>query len=678
MYSTQYPNNSRTVSGNVSLYDDDVVLLCDNFTAPVTINLQQIPYEHWSTTWKLYIVDKTNRAGTNNITIEAGLGQTINGASSITINFNGGVAIVWISSNTTYSALINSSANLSAGYTRIQDEGTNLPLRNILNFIGDNVVVTDDPTNSRTNVTISGLGIVYLTNVEMLALQTAGTVVPGQFYMITDGGNSDGGVLVQGTTTKSSTVNGAGIFLNADYQGVGRYTSVPTYNVFKGIWSPNALSVAVGDIVVYNNLNYLNLTGLWGDPPNADTTNWIVLTKSVTKGYIIEIDVVRYDVENNIIKYRADKRGNEVDYYVASVGISTEVFQWGRALVTGNKVLSGSYMNCLNSSATFTNNSLFGASIQDNTSTTSPGVFIGNVLMPSAYIQVAENQGQLNRNRLIGNETYIAIPTIGASCRVDENELVDASSISTTLLDGLSYITLNKLDASSSISISVKVDTSSYISKCILSAGSQIAIDEISASAYIAFCTLINSSIISSLGSSRYLQGGYFDRCYMLDAQYYFENITGSLTKCEIQHTTISIQNLSVPYENYSYRIGFSNWPYEISCAAMGTSFVIPAGKHYVGVFTLINCSGKSFSNISGAGIQTNHPFTLKPREAFAYESFNITPIAVAVSAVGDIIANAYTSGSAVYTPRNTGSDYAVLFTAYPECYGLIEKNVWY
>lgn len=38
----------------------------------------------------------------------------------------------------------------------IEDEGTALPQRPILNFIGENVTATDDETNNRTNVTITG------------------------------------------------------------------------------------------------------------------------------------------------------------------------------------------------------------------------------------------------------------------------------------------------------------------------------------------------------------------------------------------------------------------------------------------------------------------------------------------------------------------------------------------
>ena len=48
------------------------------------------------------------------------------------------------------------SALLSFGIT-IQDEGSNLPQRDIINFTGVGVTATDDPGNSRTNVNIPGI-----------------------------------------------------------------------------------------------------------------------------------------------------------------------------------------------------------------------------------------------------------------------------------------------------------------------------------------------------------------------------------------------------------------------------------------------------------------------------------------------------------------------------------------
>ena len=102
MYSTIYENPSRIVTGTPVLNNDDVVLYCNTSTGPVTINLLNIPNDSWLTTWKLYVVDYSNNASTNNITINAGSGQTINATTSVTINVNGGSAIVRISGNSKF------------------------------------------------------------------------------------------------------------------------------------------------------------------------------------------------------------------------------------------------------------------------------------------------------------------------------------------------------------------------------------------------------------------------------------------------------------------------------------------------------------------------------------------------------------------------------------------------
>ena len=42
---TKYPTNIRVVTGNPTIYNDDVVLLCDTSLGAVTINLLDIPNE---------------------------------------------------------------------------------------------------------------------------------------------------------------------------------------------------------------------------------------------------------------------------------------------------------------------------------------------------------------------------------------------------------------------------------------------------------------------------------------------------------------------------------------------------------------------------------------------------------------------------------------------------------
>jgi hypothetical protein len=101
---TPYQNPTRIVTGSVAVDNDDLALYCDTSTGAVNIGLLSIPANAWNTLYKLYIVDISNNAATNNIIITPAAGQTINGASSITINANGGAALLQIGSNIGYFA----------------------------------------------------------------------------------------------------------------------------------------------------------------------------------------------------------------------------------------------------------------------------------------------------------------------------------------------------------------------------------------------------------------------------------------------------------------------------------------------------------------------------------------------------------------------------------------------
>jgi hypothetical protein len=119
LFSTKYPNNQSVVSGTYTVFKDDVTILCDTSTAPVTINLLQIPSNggytkqgNWSTQYKLYVVDFNDNSATNNITIVAPTGFKINGQPSIILNSNGGSVIVRIASNLDYIAFSSASGNI--------------------------------------------------------------------------------------------------------------------------------------------------------------------------------------------------------------------------------------------------------------------------------------------------------------------------------------------------------------------------------------------------------------------------------------------------------------------------------------------------------------------------------------------------------------------------------------
>ena len=112
LFSTKYPNNSRTISGTSNVINkDDTILLCNTSSGAVAVTIDEIPSGYWDTNYKLYVSDYSNNAGTNNITINAPSGFTINNASSLVIATNGGSVLIQIASNTAYVGNLNYCCN---------------------------------------------------------------------------------------------------------------------------------------------------------------------------------------------------------------------------------------------------------------------------------------------------------------------------------------------------------------------------------------------------------------------------------------------------------------------------------------------------------------------------------------------------------------------------------------
>jgi hypothetical protein len=354
LFEQPYATNIRTITGATNLVtQDDYVLLCDTSSAPVGVQLASIPTNFWSTQYKLFVVDSGNNASSNSITITAPIGFTINGQPSASIIVNGAGYMITISSNTNYAGLYS---GVISGTTSI--------------------------------------GLINITNANLIALVNAGTVSAGQFYFVTNVSNVDSasgeGVAVQGIKVNGvTTVEGSGTFWNADYQGVGDYSGVPSYANNVGIWSTNPpASFVVGSVAIYNNLNYLNISGLWGSAPSGDVANWQLLGKAKTNGYILEQDNVKYDLLNNIVVYRADKRNNEVDSYTSGGDNSLLLFQWGRNVVKNNKVKSNSLMKTTNSWCSFDGNILDNGTLTDTTiyNVAGAGSYVGNLIDSGASV----------------------------------------------------------------------------------------------------------------------------------------------------------------------------------------------------------------------------------------------------------------------------------------------------
>ena len=624
LFEQKYPNNIRTISGNVLIKQDDVVLLCDTSLGAVNITLLGIPANYWSTQYKLYIVDKNNNASVNNITINAGATtdpntglpvlQKLNGLSSCVINTNGGSMLIRIQSNTEFIGVYSGGGVSSSGfYQTVQDEGVNLPSRLKLNFIGTGVSAVDDLVNNRTNVTISGAGVTSLTNAQYLALQTAGTVVQGQTYLITDALYTDGGVLVQGVLNNAPpSVNGVGIHLNADYQGTGDYSGVTGFGAWKNIWCLPAIPVVAGDVVVWNNLHYKNLTGSWGTAPDGDAVNWQVLPKSVTNGYKLECDFVKYNVNLNSIIYRADKRLNEVDLYSDGSGVNLLLFQWGRNVVVRNKLRSSSQMVCTNSYCQFINNTLDSGRLYDQTNRQESGTISLNYISQDAEINLFQTKGTVTQNTVSGFKSRI-------------------------FADGVNKIIM--------VGHTVQNNT--------ITGGSQIKFDTIS-------CDVLNNTFIDSSGIDAVLYTTSVSSNYMVNYGKVICSVAlDNFIQNQVSNTSINVPSL-VGNSNSNFELGQSTFLFSLDFTDPaiwngGTqTLTIPLDRKYCGIFYLKNVgAGLTISKI--INMPNTHKSTFYVDNASTSITFQHT--LVAGTTAGDLCCDAPASANLI-TYRANGTDF--------------------
>lgn len=390
MFSTKYPNNIRTVSGVVILRNDDVTLECDTTLGPVVINLSAIPANYWNTLWKLYVVDKSGNAGANNITINAGVGQTINGAASFVLSTNNESAVLSVVDNSKYVVF----SSLTVG-----------------------------PSIS---------GFISLTNAQLIALITAKTVVQGQKYLVTDAGLSDLGVVVEGIKNDTVTDYGTGLFFNADYQKVGTYTTVaPPFVAALGLWSAVAQVVVPGNCVVWNNNHYVNLTGNWGTAPDTDIVNWLLLARIQTNGYIPVADFVIYNVAGNLVVRREDNVLNKVDYHKKGTDISLTLFQWGKNNVNANSVFAGSIMYCTNSFSKFIGNVLIDSELRDSSDGAKIGTIQNNIIQCNGLLDLGNTYGVVQDNFISDGDITVSAGTrlIDSDTQLRDNHVESGGKI---------------------------------------------------------------------------------------------------------------------------------------------------------------------------------------------------------------------------------------------------------
>ena len=620
LFEQKYPNNIRTIIGLLNVpFQDDVVLQCDTTLGAVGIQLQPIPANYWSTQYKLYVNDKSNNASLNNITITAPVGCKINGASSVVISANGGSYLVRVSSNTDYIGQYSSGTG-GSGYNLIQDETIPLTPRTTINFTGAGVTAIDDAINNRTNVIVTGGaggGLISLTNAQMLTLISTNAVIPAQFYLITDAELTDGGLVVQGIETNNlTTLQGSGLFLDADYQNIGNYSGVTGFAGWKNIWTyTSPPPIVIGDVVIWNNLHFKNLTGVYYDginSPESDPINWQVLPKTLTNGYIRAVDFVKYSVVGNKLRYRADVRLNEVDRFVDNKAQdSIKLFQWGRNKAQKNKLVGESMMVCTNSYATFGGNILHDSYILDKTGTLDAGEIYQNRLSSYSTLDLGRTGGSVWQNELSGNSQM--------SCGNSE------------ILCSLSY---NILSGASRLQVASMTEQSIIVTNTLIGEG------------YVDITTVIR-------GGAKF-QRNYFSNRGNLTANTIFSvNIMG----CEVSDV---YANIGSPTDNKierKVRKGYSNWETLLEFTNPliwnGTDLTIDPIYNYIGVFILNNANPLT-PVVKIVQMPTNHPCRFTPSDT---QQCGFQHTLVGVSVADNLLCDAPASLN-VITGRLNGADF--------------------
>lgn len=412
---TKYPNNVRTITGLVNaVLQDDVSLLCDTSGGEVKIQLPELIAGRWSVQWRLYVIDIADNASANKITIEAPASYKVNNQPTLEINTDGEGCVVRILDDTNFITTYNTSANAATGF-------------------------------------------IALTVLELQALITAGTVQEGVYYRVTDANLSDLGIIVQGTSSTTVSLEGKGLFLNADYQNLGGN------NV--GVWNATMPPVTAGvSVCIWDGLMYLSADGVVGATP-VDAEHWTLISKSVANGYILECDDVRYDpfISAGVdrLLYRADKRQNEVEYFIYQGGNSLVKFQWGNYDENfptgaigcyGNKVISGGFIDNVNQSQrakTIDNIVSNGSVIEANTN---GGEIVNNFVNNGASLSCPTQSGFIVRNT-IENQSFVILTSQDPTGSFVDNVVQNHGNVNIPTNESL--ITENFIHTNGTLSVAV-------------------------------------------------------------------------------------------------------------------------------------------------------------------------------------------------------------------------------
>lgn len=240
-------------------------------------------------------------------------------------------------------------------------------------------------------------GLISKTVAEMQALQSGATLIPGRFYLITDGpGTSQ--IIVQATGTDTISQGMRMMYCPRDYavevDGDG--------NDWIGIWN-SGKAVSAGQLAIWGGLVWQNTTGSIGtadDDTALNATDWTLIYKTsfANNEYVLRSFVCIYDLLNNWVARQWDGSGNVfgVDYLTDQT-----IFGFGSFSYTFlTNMIDISDWNYETSTFRFTNNTCYaifnnsgGGAIYDNSN---EGIINDNV-------NVGDIRNNSNKGRIYNN-----------------------------------------------------------------------------------------------------------------------------------------------------------------------------------------------------------------------------------------------------------------------------------
>lgn len=684
LFETKYPNNSRVVSGVAQIYRDDVVLLCDTSSAPVTINLFDIPNGFWSTQWKLYIVDNSSNASVNNITINAGAGQLINGQASLVLNANNSAALVQIISDTNFignrtfiagGGSVTSVTGLNtdnadpanpivqisvdgvtitgsgtpadplvsvgggSGYDTIEEDGVALPQRTTLNFTGDFITATDD--GAKTNVDVKPF-IIDILNADLITEINNSTLIKGAFYRVTDAPYVID-LTLQAIETNQVSLEGKARKYVADYQKVGDYSAVVGFNAQLGLWN-GALAPVAGDVVIWNQSHWLNTTGVNNSAlsPNLDAANWSLLVVSETTGFIIEPMTAVYNYLNNKVLKLTDVRLNQIDFAEPKGTISFLNFPFGKNGVDNN-IFKGEETaideNFGNTPFTlFSDNTIINGfvDLSINFSFDLSGVDIyieDNYLCLGGQIEVQASdisnatQVAFRSNVLFGGNCGVSnvLNSFSGSIIVQSNKTVGGTRLSVTNITGINTVEINNNDIRNNGSLTILAVTST--TSAIRIAGNVIIESDLELAGISGTADFENNRV--ETGQNFTIPAFNTNNIIGVD---------GLLTK---------------DYSNFTQTLDLSD-----PTVYDGVAFELNLGatNQWVGRYLLQNGVGNQINKIIN-GTPTERPFTLIADSGAGVLAFRLGYVAIGAAVQDDIITNTNLTTKSSFTSYATLSE---------------------